>query len=62
MLKPDHIPDEVIEAAVGMSDRGGSMSDIIRTAINAWPGMYTAGNVAGSYAFLPLSTEDSDDA
>lgn len=39
MLKPEQIPDEVVDAAVAMRDRGGSMSDIIRTAINAWPGM-----------------------
>lgn len=39
MLKPEQIPDEVVEAAVAMRDRGGSMSDIIRTALNAWPGM-----------------------
>lgn len=39
MLKPEQVPDVVVEAAVAMRDRGGSMSDIIRTAINAWPGM-----------------------
>lgn len=39
MLKPEQIPDAVIDAAVAMRDRGGSMSDIIRTALNAWPGM-----------------------
>ena len=35
MLKPEQIPDEVIDAAVAMRDRGGSMRDIIRTAIDA---------------------------
>lgn len=40
MLKPEQIPDEAVDAAVAMRDRGGSMKDIIRTAINAWPGMY----------------------
>ena len=40
MLKAEQIPDAVVEAAVAMRDRGGSMSDIIRTAINAWPEMY----------------------
>ena len=39
MLKPEKIPDAVIDVAVAMRDRGGSMSDIIRTALNAWPGM-----------------------
>lgn len=41
MIKPEHLPDAVIDAAVAMRDRGGSMSDIIRTALNAWPGMHT---------------------
>ena len=42
MIKPEHLPDVVIDAAVAMRDRGGSMSDIIRTALNAWPGMFSA--------------------
>lgn len=58
MLKPDQIPDEVIEAAVAMRDRGGSMSDIIRTAINAWPGgavcHYTIGDDEGYEMVLPI--------
>lgn len=67
MLKPEQIPDAVIDAAVAMRDRGGSMSDIIRTAINAWPGMHThewqrpwLGGMSGTDIILPL-TEKTDD-
>lgn len=35
-------------------DRGGSMSDIIRTAINAWPGMETLEWALGADLILPI--------
>ena len=58
MIKPEQIPDAVIDAAVEMRDRGGSMSDIIRTALNAWPGAavchYTIGDDEGYEMVLPL--------
>lgn len=47
MVKFEQIPDEAVDAAVAMRDRGGIMSDIIRTAINAWPGMSHAHNEEG---------------
>lgn len=51
----------MVEAAVAMRDRGGSMSDIIRTAINAWPFgavcHYTIENTEGWELILPLPQE-----
>ena len=67
MIKPEQIPDEVVEAAVAMRDRGGSMRDIIRTAINAWPGSYSlAENDSAvirdvAVIILPLTTENTND-
>lgn len=63
MIKPEQVPDEVVDAAVAMRDRGGSMRDIIRTAINAWPGLRHAVERNGSYpvAILPLTTENIHD-
>ncbi len=63
MLKPEQIPDAVIDAAVAMRDRGGSMSDIIRTAINAWPGMHEARSdrLGCQIIILPLPQEASDE-
>lgn len=62
MIKPEQIPDEVVEAAVAMRDRGGSMSDIIRTAINAWPGVIHNGHwLLFPHTKLPLPTENTND-
>ena len=63
MLKAEQIPDAVIDAAVAMRDRGGSMSDIIRTAINAWPGSepLRRKNGQGKGVFLPLPQETRDE-
>jgi hypothetical protein len=68
MIKFEQVPDEVVDAAVAMRDRGGSMRDIIRTAINAWPGMdYRPGaKVTKSWTtpgkiILPLTTENTND-
>lgn len=67
MIKPEQVPDEVVEAAVAMRDRGGSMRDIIRTAINAWPRSYSlAENDSAdirdvAVIILPLPQEASDD-
>ena len=67
MVKAEQIPDEVVEAAVAMRDRGGSMSDIIRTAINAWPGFeYRADAAFPAFGYgpaaiiLPLPHEASE--
>ena len=59
MINPEQIPDEVVEAAVAMRDRGGSMRDIIRTAINAWPGMECRPTFTPSRIILPLTQEPS---
>jgi hypothetical protein len=71
MIKFEQVPDEVVDAAVAMRDRGGGMRDIIRTAINAWPGVFTRPAVPDgvwhSYdcsrarIILPLPQEASDD-
>lgn len=63
MIKPEQIPDEVIDAAVAMRDRGGSMRDIIRTAINAWPGMVNGSTwqTRRRDIILPLDMEDTND-
>ena len=62
MLRPEQIPDAVIDAAVAMRDRGGSMSDIIRTALNAWPGMWVGPFELGKgeMIILPLSENTND--
>lgn len=61
MLKPEQIPDVVIEQAVAMRDRGGSMSDIIRTALAAWPGARERYNYVrhGDELVLPLPMEQA---
>jgi hypothetical protein len=61
MIKFEQVPDEVVDAAVAMRDRGGSMRDIIRTTINAWPGMEIAVFLGEDYLILPLNTENTND-
>ena len=67
MLKAEQIPDAVIDAAVAMRDRGGSMSDIIRTALNAWPRSYSLAENDSAVIrdvaaiILPLPQEGGDE-
>jgi hypothetical protein len=62
MLKPEQVPDEVVDAAVAMRDRGGSMRDIIITALNAWSGMeIEMVGVEEDYLILPLTMENAND-
>ena len=63
MIKAEQVPDEVVDVAVAMRDRGGSMRDIIRTAINAWPGMVDGSTwqTRRRDIILPLDTENIDD-
>jgi len=60
MITPEQVPDAVIDAAIAMRERGGSMSDIIRTAINTWPRAEYGSDDGGetySVVLLPLTGE-----
>jgi hypothetical protein len=66
MIKFKQVPDEVVDAAVAMRDRGGGMRDIVRTAINAWPGMINGKALTDFQGvipaiILPLTQENTDD-
>ena len=61
MIRPDQIPDEVVEAMwVAHFEKGKSYRAAIAAAINAWPN----GDVVGKYdnddtaLLLPLPQED----
>jgi hypothetical protein len=64
MITPEQVPDEVVDAAVAMRGRGGSMRDIIRTAINAWPNIekiYRSEDEKLFTIIIPLNTENTND-
>jgi hypothetical protein len=60
MIKPDMIPDEVVEAAL---KKRGLMREAIADALNAWPGMtYERLRFTGDIGLiLPLPQEVSDE-
>ena len=41
MIKPEQIPDEVVEALLDTSNVAQPWKHAIAAAINAWPGMFT---------------------
>ena len=55
MIKPEQIPDEVVEAAL---KKRGLMREAIAAALNAWPGMeIEMVFVEEGYLILPLPKE-----
>lgn len=54
MIKPDMIPDEVVEAAL---KKRGLMREAIAAALNAWPGVDFRPTFGPSRITLPLTQE-----
>ena len=58
MIKPEQIPDEVVEAAL---KKRGLMREAIADAINSWPGMeIEMVFVEEDYLILPLRKENTN--
>jgi hypothetical protein len=56
MIRPDQIPDEVVEAFVeAFHGQDMTRAAAIAAALNAWPGMHFIGNIG---VHLPLPTGD----
>ena len=65
MIKPKHIPDEVVEAAAmqlpGMAGHQRYARAAIAAAINAWPEMECRPTFTPSRIILPLTQENNND-
>ena len=55
MIKPDMIPDEVVEAAI---KKRGLMREAIAAALNAWPGVCKSESVLGLSKWIELPIEE----
>ena len=69
MIKPEQVPDEVVDALLDTSNVAKPWKHAIAAALNAWPGMEQDqlfhGFTDGTHYFqprliLPLPTEASD--
>lgn len=63
MIKPEQIPDEVLEVLRENILHDCSFKHAIAAALNAWPGLRHAVERNGSYpvAILPLPQENTND-
>jgi len=64
MIRPDQIPDEVVEALRENILHDCSFKHAIAAALNAWPGAFPhtfRGPLEGFGYVLPLTHEDNDD-
>ena len=67
MIKPEQVPDAVVDALLDPSNVGCSWKEAIAAALNAWPGAYqtTGYNTYFENLFdhvvIPLPQENSDD-
>ena len=65
MIKPEQIPDEVVDAFYASLARDECDRKAIAAALNAWPMShiheYSHGKISGVDIVLPLKQEDSND-
>ena len=69
MIRPDQIPDEVVEAfdRVFLEERKSGWTldttyrHAIAAALNAWPNVWTSESVGNGSLILPLPKEGADD-
>lgn len=69
MIKPEHIPDEVIDelwkqgwdfGGKGSGAKVNAMQRAIATALNAWPGMEARPTFTPTRIILPLQEKDEN--
>lgn len=65
MIKPEQIPDEVVEALLDTSNVAQPWKHAIAAAINAWPGAFQTttqiNRDATEVLILPLTQENNND-
>ena len=64
MIKPEQIPDELINKLLErytLSLSRGDLLHLITAAINAWPGAWGECDPASEWISLPLPQEKNDD-
>jgi hypothetical protein len=61
MIKPEQIPDEVVEALLDTSNVAQPWTHAIAAAINAWPGVIENGHwLLFPHTKLPLTENPND--